>query len=70
MLYPLVLICLVGTPQEQCTRDAAIDVIQAEPSALPFACLSHGMFAAAKFTAAQPHGKDGVYVRVTCEHRS
>ena len=66
MLFPIVLICLLGAPDD-CTRQTALDVItNVEPSPLPFQCLSNGQFAAAGSPLSH---KPGVYSKVICERR-
>lgn len=60
------LVCLAGTPIQECTRDTAVSVVPLDiqiPIITPIACLVEGQYAAARSTLVMP----GEYGRIMCQ---
>lgn len=56
----LILTCLASTPQENCTRETALDI--RETRAAPGECAMAGMTTAAR----DPRGIEGMRVKIIC----
>lgn len=66
LLTPTILVCVTGLLTADCTPETAVDVWQAEPTALPAQCLQNGQTAAAQYP---PRLLAGHYVKVICTRR-